>query len=111
MNLQSRKNALRYFFTKVVEPMGFKFTPDADLVEFVLEQEVALQSKHGSPFCPCQPLRNERARDMQMICPCIAFHRRQFDLMKRCWCGLFVHQGVVDPALLPQSLPREVGLE
>ena len=111
MNLEPRKNALRYHFAKVVEAMGFKFTPDADLVEFILEQEVGLQSKHGSPFCPCQPLRHERARDMQMVCPCIAFHRVHYELMKRCWCGLFVHQDVVDPALLPQLSAKEVGLE
>ena len=88
MNIQSRKKALRYFFEKVVEPLGFKFTPDADLVEFLLEQEVILEGKHGIPF-----------------------HRKHFDIIKRCWCGLFVHKDVLDPAKLPQLSPKEVGLE
>ena len=108
MKTQSRKDALRYFFGKVVTPMGFKFTPDADLVDFLLEQEVILEAKHGIPFCPCQPLRHDRERDMRIVCPCIPFHREHFDAIKRCWCGLFVHQDVTDPDSLPQLSPGEV---
>jgi len=111
MNIQSRKKALRYFFEKVVGPLGFKFTPDADLMEFLLEQEVKLESKHGIPFCPCQPLRDDRIRDMKIVCPCIPFHRKHFDIIKRCWCGLFVHKDVLDPNKLPQLSPKEVGIE
>jgi len=111
MDTDARKKALRYFFEKVVGPLGFKFTPDAELVEFLLEQEVALEVKHGVPFCPCQPLRRDRTRDMKIVCPCIPFHRQHFDAIKRCWCGLFVHQDVTDPDSLPQLSPREVGLE
>jgi ferredoxin-thioredoxin reductase catalytic chain len=111
MNIESRKKALRHFFAKVVEPMGFKFTPDAELAEFLLEQEVKLEVKHGVPFCPCQPIRRDRSRDMQIVCPCIPFHREHFDAMKRCWCGLFVHRDVTDPDSLPQLSAKEMGIE
>ena len=69
MNTESRKKALRYFFEKIVAPMGFKFTPDAELADFLLEQEVILETKHGIPFCPCQPLHHDRSRDMKIVCP------------------------------------------
>ena len=111
MNAESRKKALRYFFAKVVEPMGFKFTPDHELAEFLLEQEVMLESEHGIPFCPCQPIRGDRSRDMQIVCPCIAFHREHYDAMKRCWCGLFVHRDVTDPDSLPQLSAKDLGIE
>ena len=111
MNTESRKKALRHFFAKVVEPMGFKFTPDAELAEFLLEQEVKLEVKHGVPFCPCQPIRRDRSRDMQIVCPCIPFHREHFDAMRRCWCGLFVHRDVTDPDSLPQMSAKEMGIE
>ena len=111
MDTDARKKTLRYFFEKVVGPLGFKFTPDAELVEFLLEQEVVLEAKHGVPFCPCQPLRGERALDMLVVCPCIPFHRAHFDKMKRCWCGLFVHQDVTDPDSLVQRSAKELGLE
>ena len=102
MKVASRKRALRYFFTKVVDPLGFKFTPDEELAEFLLEQEVELEKKHGSPFCPCQGLTRRHEEDVKIVCPCIPFHRKHFDYMKRCWCGLFVHKDVSDPDKLPQ---------
>ena len=110
-NVESRKKALHYFFGKIVEPLGFKFTPDEELMNFLLEQEVILERKHGIPFCPCQPLRHDRSRNMQIVCPCIPFHRKHFDSIKRCWCGLFVHTDVLDPDKLPQLPQKEVNHE
>lgn len=111
MNVESRKKALRYFFEKVIDPLGYKFTPDGEMADFLLEQEAALEAKHGVPFCPCQPLRHERALDMTVVCPCIPFHRKHFDLMKRCWCGLFVHKDVTDSDSLRQIPLSEAGGE
>ncbi len=102
MNIESRKKALRYFFGKVVEPLGYKFSPDAELVEFCLEQEVVLERKHGMPFCPCKAVKPSREENMKIVCPCIPFNRDHFDAMKRCWCGLFVRKEVEDPATLKQ---------
>ena len=56
-------------------------------------------------------IRRDRARDMQIVCPCIPFHREHFDAMKRCWCGLFVHRDVTDPDSLPQMSAKEMGIE
>jgi ferredoxin-thioredoxin reductase catalytic subunit len=105
MDSEPRKKSLRYLFEKIVVPLGFKFTPDSELVEFLLEQEVTLEARHGVPFCPCQPLRGDRSKDMKIVCPCIPFHRQHFDEMKRCWCGLFVHQDVTNPDSLRQTPP------
>jgi ferredoxin-thioredoxin reductase catalytic subunit len=102
MNLESRKKALRFFFEKIVDPLGYKFTPDTDLVEFCLEQEVVLERKHGIPYCPCKGITPDRVENMKIVCPCIPFHRKHFDTMKRCWCGLFVHKDVTDPDALRQ---------
>lgn len=102
MNVESRKKALRYLFQRVIDPLGYKFSPDQEIVEFLLEQEVLLEQKHGIPFCPCQGLANNRAQDMKIVCPCIPYHREHFDAMKRCWCGLYVHKDVIDPDKLRQ---------
>jgi ferredoxin-thioredoxin reductase catalytic subunit len=45
---------------------------------------------------------------MKIVCPCIPFHRRHFDAMRRCWCGLFVHKDVTDPSVLPQIPEDEI---
>ena len=108
MTIESRKRALYTFFAKVVDRLGYKFTPDEELRNFLLEQEVELEQKHGIPFCPCQPITRQRAHDMTLVCPCIPFHRAHYDAMKRCWCGLFVHKDVTDPDALPQIPLAEV---
>ena len=108
MSNEERKESLRYFFDRVVEPLGFKFTPDEELADFLLEQEVKLEQDQGAPYCPCQGRTGERAHDMKIVCPCIPYHRAHFDAMKRCWCGLFVHKDVTDPDGLPQIPPDEV---
>jgi len=102
MNVEARKRSLRYFFAKIVEPLGYKFTPDEELADFLLEQESNLEEKAGSPFCPCQGRTQNHEENMKIVCPCIPFHREHFDYMKRCWCGLFVHKDVTDPDILSQ---------
>jgi ferredoxin-thioredoxin reductase catalytic chain len=73
-----------------------------------LEQEVTLEQKHGIPYCPCQGLTGKRDEDMKIVCPCIPFHRKHFDAMKRCWCGLYVHKDVTNPSELKQISPNEI---
>ena len=111
METEARKKALYGFFERVVDALGYKFTPDAELVDFLLEQEVTLERKHGAPYCPCQGMTHNREHDMKIVCPCIPFHRKHFDALKRCWCGLFVHKDVTDPDSLPQVSAKELGLE
>ena len=108
MGDEGRKEALRYLYGRVVGPMGYKFTPDEELADFLLEQEVKLEQDLGAPFCPCQGRTGKRAEDMRIVCPCIPYHRRQFDRMRRCWCGLFVHKDVEDPSTLMQIPESEV---
>jgi ferredoxin-thioredoxin reductase catalytic chain len=107
MDTGPRKAALRYLFEKVVDPLGYKFTPDEEMADFLLEQEVKLEMDHGAPYCPCQGRTGRREEDMLIVCPCIPFHREHFDAMKRCWCGLYVHKDVTDPDSLPQFAPDE----
>jgi ferredoxin-thioredoxin reductase catalytic chain len=102
MSADSRKQDLRFFFGPIVDALGYTFSPDEDLVDFLLEQEVKLEEKHGVPFCPCQALTKDRVHNMRIVCPCIPFHRKHYDAMKRCWCGLYVHKGVTDPDALRQ---------
>ena len=105
MNIEDRKKALRFMFEPLADKLGYKFTPDAEDADFLLEQEAILERKHGVPYCPCQALTKDRVSNMKIVCPCIPFHREHFDAMKRCWCGLFVHKDVTDPSKLSQIPP------
>ncbi|MCE5296169.1 MAG: ferredoxin:thioredoxin reductase [Euryarchaeota archaeon] len=108
MDAEARKRALREQFEPVIDALGFKFTPDAELVDYCLEQEMVLYERHGIPFCPCKGLTGVREEDMRKVCPCIPWHKAHFDKMKRCWCGLFVHKDVTDPDVLMQFPEKEM---
>ena len=102
MNPASRKEALRLLFAPVADALGYKFTPNPEDADFLLEQEAMIEAETGIPYCPCQARTKDRAENMKLVCPCIPFHRKHYDAMRRCWCGLFVHKDVTDPDSLPQ---------
>jgi ferredoxin-thioredoxin reductase catalytic chain len=104
--LEPRRTILRMMFDPLVRVLGYKFTPDREEAESLLEQVARNETIFGMPFCPCKTLSDNRDQDLKIVCPCIPFHRKHFDSMKRCWCGLFVHQDVEEPRRLKQ-VPKE----
>ncbi len=105
-----RKEFLRQHYARIVDLLGFKFSPDEELVNDLLDVEVELEKRFGAPYCPCQGRTGERSEDMRIVCPCIPYHRAHYDAMKRCWCGLFVHKDVTDPDSLTQIAFSELEL-
>jgi ferredoxin-thioredoxin reductase catalytic chain len=110
MNDQERKEFLRIHYARTVGLLGYKFTTDEELVNDCLEAEVALEKQFGAPYCPCQGRTQSRAENMQIVCPCIPYHRAHYDAMRRCWCGLFIHKDVSDPNRLRQIPLRELNI-
>lgn len=97
-----RKKQLMKMFENVIDPLGYKFSPDKEIVDFLMDQEIQIEKETGHPYCPCQGLTGSRDIDMKIVCPCIPFNRAYFDMMKRCWCGLYVHKDVDNPDTLVQ---------
>ena len=97
-----RKAFFRERFGRIVALLGYKFSPDEELVNDLLDAEVELERRYGAPYCPCQGRTGVRAEDMRIVCPCIPYHRAHYDAMQRCWCGLYVHKYVYDPDTLTQ---------
>lgn len=105
-----RKAVLRECFGRIVALLGYKFTPDEELVNDLLDVEVELEKRYGAPYCPCQGRTGVREEDMRIVCPCIPYHRAHYDAMRRCWCGLYVHKDVDDPDTLTQIPRSALGL-
>lgn len=105
--IKEKKKEYRSLFQNLIDKLGYKFSPDSELVQSLLEQEAIIEKRDGSPYCPCQGRTYDRQQDVKIICPCIPFHKDHFDFMKRCWCGLFVHKDVVDPDELMQIPYKE----
>jgi ferredoxin-thioredoxin reductase catalytic subunit len=68
-SLEPRKKALRFLFEYVVDLLGYKFSPDEEEVDFLLEQEVLIEAREGSPYCPCQGLTKDHEQNMRIVCP------------------------------------------
>ncbi len=109
MNINARKEALRFLFRPIADKLGYKFTPVEEDADFLLEKEAEIEAETGIPYCPCQARTLDRAENMKMVCPCIPFHRAHYDAMRRCWCGLFVHKDVTDPDKLKQVPESSTG--
>jgi len=105
-----RKAVLRERFARIVDLLGYKFTPDEELANDLLDAEVELERRYGAPYCPCQGRTGVRQEDMRIVCPCIPYHRAHYDAMRRCWCGLYVHKDVDNPDMLVQIPRHELGL-
>jgi ferredoxin-thioredoxin reductase catalytic chain len=108
MDDEQRKRALVDQYAPVVDVLGYKLSSDAELVSDLLDAEVMLMRQTGNPFCPCQGRTGDRKKDMKIVCPCIPYHKAHFDVMKRCWCGLFIHKDVEDPSTLRQIPLEEI---
>ena len=108
MNVEARKKSLRYLFAPTADKLGYKFTPNGEDADFLLEQLANIEAATGAPYCPCQARAKDRAANMRLVCPCIPFHKKHYDAMRRCWCGLFVHKDVTDPDSLKQIPENKV---
>ncbi len=63
MDVEARKRSLRYFFAKIVEPLGYKFTPDEELADFLLEQETHLEDGARKSVLPMPGTNAEPRRE------------------------------------------------
>jgi len=110
MNAGSRKRRCATFSARLLS-RWVKFTPDGDLAEFLLEQEVKLEAKHGVPFWSLPAIRRDRMRDMQIVCPCIPFPPQTFRRHEAMLVRLVCASDVTDPDSLPQVPEKEMDLE
>lgn len=67
---------------------GFKLNPNKKDLDLILEGLEKNREKHGVPYCPCRALSNDKAKDRDIICPCV-FHRGEIEINGYCLCRLF----------------------
>lgn len=92
--IEKRKKQLHAFMDPFVDKLGYKFSDDKEQVEFLLENEIKIEQEKGELYCPCKIHFGTQKYLDEIICPCIAFHKAEFDKEKKCWCGLFVKKEV-----------------
>jgi ferredoxin-thioredoxin reductase catalytic subunit len=63
--------------------------PDEVVVRHLVTRLARNLLEHGRQYCPCRPVRGERAADRANICPCRS-HHQEIARDGHCECRLFV---------------------
>src|SRR4030042_5407221 len=74
---------------------GYYLTPDADLLQGLLEGLKTNEERYGYPSCPCRLAANVFEYDRDIICPC---DYRDPDVAEfgACFCRLYVNKDVFE---------------
>ncbi|MDR2390940.1 MAG: ferredoxin:thioredoxin reductase [Planctomycetota bacterium] len=67
----------------------YRFNPDGQDVDAVLNGLAMRKQKFGEEYCPCRRLSGDAEKDRDIICPCV-FHETEIAEDGHCQCHLFV---------------------
>jgi len=87
---------------------GYYLTPDADLLQGLLEGLKTNEERYGYPSCPCRLAANVFDYDRDIICPC---DYRDPDVAEfgACYCRLYVskevYEGKTELPTVPERRP------
>jgi ferredoxin-thioredoxin reductase catalytic subunit len=82
---------LKATLAKIQEPKGYYFNHDSRQVADVLTELMENKKRYGYMSCPCRLANGDKAKDDDIICPCIY---READVAEYgiCFCGLYVNR-------------------
>lgn len=84
---------------------GYLLNPDTEFVMDLMEGLITNQKRYGYLACPCRLAEGERAKDLDIICPC---DYRDPDLAEHgaCYCALYVSDAVARGEKQLQQVPE-----
>ncbi|MBI4917531.1 MAG: ferredoxin:glutaredoxin reductase [Acidobacteria bacterium] len=89
---------------------GYNLNPDKEFTLRLVEGLVANQKRYGYWQCPCRLAFGEKAKDIDVVCPC---YYRDADVVEfgACYCALYVSEewiaGKVPQRSIPERRPQE----
>lgn len=104
-NPEARIEALLRELEAGAAASGYNLNPDASFTRSLAEGLAVNEERYGYRCCPCRLATGDRARDLDIICPC---DYRDADLSEwgSCYCALYVSQGVVDGSNALRPVPE-----
>ncbi len=90
---------------KDAEASGYHLNPDKKFVDSLLEGLLVNEDRYGYQSCPCRFGSGEKARDLDIICPC---DYRDPDLTEygACYCALYVSAAIANGEAHAASIPE-----
>ena len=95
---------------KSQEPKGYYFNQDKERVFELLGALVQNKTRYGYMACPCRLASGDKARDRDILCPCIY---REPDVTEygSCYCNLYVstswNEKTIPHRYVPERRPAE----
>ncbi|MBM4329009.1 MAG: ferredoxin:thioredoxin reductase [Deltaproteobacteria bacterium] len=95
---------------KVQEPKGYYFNKDKEKVFELLEGLILNRQRYGYMCCPCRLSANDRAKDKDIICPCV-YSLPDIKEYGSCYCNLYVspewNEEKIPHVYVPERRPPE----
>ncbi len=95
---------------KSQEAKGIYFNQDRDLVFELLDSLLCNKDRYGYMACPCRLASSDRARDQDIVCPCV-YREPDLEEFGACYCGLYVSSAVhtrqAEVLYVPERRPPE----
>lgn len=92
-------------FAKEAREGGYFLNPDEEMVLDLMEGLGTNQERFGYFACPCRDPDGERAKDLDIICPC-DYRDPDLDEFGTCYCALYVSEAVVKGEQKIGSIPE-----
>jgi ferredoxin-thioredoxin reductase catalytic subunit len=96
--------------TKYAESQGIRLNRDRDFTLDIVRGLLTNEARYGYRSCPCRLAWGEKAKDADIICPCVY---RDPDIREygSCFCALYVsvewNEGKMEHRQVPERRPRE----
>ena len=87
---------------------GYFLNPDESFTKELIEGLIKNEDRYGYQACPCRLAKGDRAKDLDIICPC---DYRDDDISKygACYCGLYVSKDIFEGKKQLTSIPERRG--
>ncbi len=91
--IKEQINAWQGFVDRQAEDYGaFMLNPDRKRVEMLAKGVLSNEKSHGLKYCPCRMTTGDRAKDLELVCPCNFKIQKTWQEKGECWCSLFVRR-------------------
>jgi ferredoxin-thioredoxin reductase catalytic subunit len=90
---------------KDAEAGSYYLNPDISFAQELIAGLLVNEKRYGYPACPCRLATGNKAKDIDIICPC---DYRDADIgdYGACYCSLYVSKAIVDGEKKATSIPE-----
>ncbi len=87
------------------EEGGYHLNPDTHFTKDLVRSLLVNEQRFGYPACPCRLASGDKAKDLDIICPC-DYRDPDLDEFGACYCGLYVSDEVKTGTKPLTSIPE-----